>query len=77
MEPKEIHEYAFDVELKAAIRVRATSETEAREMLRAHIDANNANLGAWPNGDPILVEVSLALNEEKEGIVYEIDGEPV
>ena len=74
---QKMHEYAFDVELKASIRVKAVDEYEARAALARHIDSNTANLGSWPNGDPILAEVSLALNEEKEGRLYEIDGEPV
>lgn len=67
-----LHEFAFDCTLRCAIRVKAASEEEARRLLDG-IDANEANLGAWPNGDPILCEVSMA-----EGAsLYEIDGENV
>jgi hypothetical protein len=73
--PPETHEYAFDVKLFAAIRVKATSEAEARQMLKDHIDAADANLGAWPNGDPITCEVSLDDPENDE--LIEVDGEAV
>lgn len=69
-----VHEYAFDVFLTTAIRVKATSEIEARRTLAAEIDANSANLGAWSNGDPILAEVSLAYLTPIT--LYEIDGKP-
>ena len=65
------HEYAFDVKLFAAIRVRAESEAEARAMIRDHIDGADANLGAWPDGTPILCEVSA----DGEADLYEVDGE--
>jgi uncharacterized protein with GYD domain len=71
-QPKPVeHEYAFDVMLVAAVRVKAHSEDEARTKLKAEIDCNSANLGAWPDGEPILAEVSL--NEVR--CLYEIDGE--
>lgn len=68
-----MREYAFDVKLFAAIRVKADSETAARKLIQDHIDATTANLGAWPNGDPIICEVST------DGVhdLYEIDGESV
>lgn len=37
------------------------------------IDANTANLGAWPDGDPIIAEVSL-LHEPREADLVEVDG---
>lgn len=46
-----MNEYAFDVTLSATIRVNAPDEATARAMLRAELDSNTANLGAWPNGD--------------------------
>jgi hypothetical protein len=67
------HEYLFDVKLFASIRVRAESEDQARRMMREHIDAADANLGAWPNGDPILCEVSL--DEPDNDALIEVDGE--
>lgn len=70
-----MHEYLFDVKLFAAIRVRAVDEYEARAMMSQCIDASTANLGAWPNGDPIIAEVSLDEPENDE--LIEIDGEAV
>ena len=64
------HEYAFDVTLNGAIRVKASSETVARSMLVKHLDAADTNFGAWPNGDPILGEVSL----HSIDTLFEIDG---
>lgn len=67
------HEYAFDLELRAAIRVKATSEEEARELLRENLECADSNFGAWPNGDPITGEASLwnILG------LYEVDGKNV
>lgn len=70
-----MREYLFDVKLFAAIRVKANSEAEARQMMMDAIDCNTANLGAWPNGDPIICEVSLDEPENDE--LVEIDGEVV
>jgi hypothetical protein len=72
---RETHEYAFDVKLFAAIRVKAKSEAEARAMMRECISAATANLGAWPNGDPIVCEVSC--DDTDHDTLYEIDGEDV
>ncbi len=69
------HEYLFDVKLFAAIRVTATTEKEARAKLIAAIDCNTANLGAWPDGAPIICEVSL--DNPDEDTLVEIDGEAV
>lgn len=71
----EIHEYSFDVKLFAAIRVKAQSRAEARKMLLDALDCADANLGAWPSGDPILCEVSL--DEGHTGDLIEVDGVPV
>lgn len=69
------HEYLFDVKLFASIRVKATSEAEARKLMAQAIDASTANLGAWPNGDPIVCEISL--DDPACDELIEIDGEPV
>jgi hypothetical protein len=68
-----MHEYAFDTLLVCAIRVKAKDEKSAREMLAKHLDAASANLGAWPDGNPILAEVSLDGNPQ----LFEINGETV
>lgn len=52
-------QYLFDVKLFAAVRVTANSEVEARQMLHTTLDYAEANLGCWPDGKPILCEVSV------------------
>lgn len=69
----EPHEYAFDIELAGAIRTKATCETKAREELARRLDAASANLGAWPDGSPILMEVSL----RGRPALFEVDGDEV
>ena len=70
-----IKEFAFDCTLICAIRVKAASEAEARATMRDVINATEANLGAWPSGDPILCEVSL--DDQADLTLYEVDGEEV
>lgn len=67
------HEYLFDVKLFAAIRIKATTEDEARKILSAALNCANVNFGAQPNGDPILGEASLY--DDGEPDLVEIDGE--
>jgi hypothetical protein len=69
-----VHEYAFDCTLRAAIRVKGTSREQAETCLRESMDAADCNGGAWPNGDPILFEASVA---DGELALYELDGQPV
>ena len=68
-----MHEYAFDVKLFAAIRVKATSLKKARDLLREHVTCASANFGAWPSGEPIVAEASV---DDDELPCFEIDGEP-
>lgn len=70
---KPIREYAFDVKLFAAIRVKATSAAEARATLRDNLDCASCNGGAWPDGSPILFEATV---DDEEMPLLEIDGEP-
>lgn len=65
------HEYLFDVKLFASIRVTASSEAEARSMLKHAFNGANCNAGAWPNGDPIIFEASQDEPENDE--LIEID----
>jgi hypothetical protein len=67
----DLHEYAFDVTLLAAIRVKAKSLKEARELLNEHLQCADSNFGAWPDGTPITAEATI----EGEADLYEIDGE--
>ena len=54
-----MREYAFDVKLWATVRVRASSEGEARRMLDENLDCASCNAGAWEDGSPILFEASV------------------
>ena len=67
-------EFAFDLMLRAAIRVNAATEYEARNMLAEALDCAYTNFGAWPNGDPILGEVSLDTENDRPEL-FEVDGE--
>lgn len=69
------HEYGFDVMLKAAIRVRASSPDQAIAMLHSVLESADCNAGAWPNGDPVLFEASTA--PDTAPVLYSIDGEEV
>lgn len=51
--------FRVDLTLFASVQVEAPDETTARRLIDEHIHGASANLGAWPNGDPILTEVSL------------------
>ena len=71
--------YCFDITLVGAIRVTAPDELTARKMLKEALDAADANLGAWPDGSPILAEVSLAQDDEYlagRPTCFDPDGEP-
>lgn len=73
-----LHEYAFDIYLTAAVRVRAADEESARRELRDKLDCADTNFGAWVNGDPILAEASLIDDGNcRPPHLYEIDGEDV
>lgn len=67
-------EFAFDVLLRASLRVTAETEKEARRILAEHLDAADCNGGRWPDGDPILFEASLA-DDIAAPVLFEIDGE--
>lgn len=68
-------EYAFDLKLKASIRVKADSFAEARRLVNEHLDAADSNFGSWPDGSPILGEASLISVVTKD-MLFEVDGEP-
>ncbi len=67
-------EFAFDVRCVLAVRVEAKSEDEARRMIGEALDAASANCGAWPDGSPILGELS-ASEPNHAFHLYEADGE--
>lgn len=68
--------YTFDVKLFATIHVTAASEQEARKWIRENIDGASANLGSYPDGNPIVTNVTLDDEPENDELV-EIDGEAV
>lgn len=67
--------FTFDVKLFATIVVQAETERAARRLIGAHVDGQEANFGAWPDGSPILGTV--AQDNPDEDTVVEIDGEAV
>ncbi|KAB0269043.1 hypothetical protein [Microvirga brassicacearum] len=77
-----MREFAFDLKINAAIRVRAATEADARGLLIAALDCADTNFGAWPNGDPITGEASLDFDPDcmdfiEAGQLFEVDGETV
>ena len=68
------HEFAFDITLDAAVRVRAKSQAEAEALLLKLLDAASCNAGAWPDGSPILFEASV---NDHPLCLHEVDGEEV
>lgn len=70
-----MHEYFFDLDLRTCLRVHAKSEAEARKIIERTLDCVDANLGSWPNGDPIVTEASLKDPATIE--LVEIDGKAV
>lgn len=68
-----MREFAFDIKLLATVRLKAASESEARAIVQDCLSYCEPNLGAWPDGSPILCGAGLdgALD------LIEIDGESV
>jgi len=69
-----VREFSFDARAYVAIRVFAETEEEAMKMLLDNVHIADSNLGAWPNGDPIMAEVTI---EQGDVDLIEVDGEPV
>ncbi len=67
-------EYAFDLTLRVAIRVPAENSGQAVERLKEVFDCADSNFGAWPNGDPVTGEASLAEDVTTQNL-FEIDGD--
>lgn len=67
-----MHEYLIDFTARGALRVKANSAAEARQMLDTLLDCADVNFGAWPNGDPAIGELSCDGRS-----IAEIDGEPM
>jgi hypothetical protein len=68
-----MHEYTFDIRLRASTTVKAEHGDQALEMVRAVFECADCNGGAWPNGEPVLFEASL--NQRPD--IGLIDGEDV
>jgi hypothetical protein len=54
----ETHEYLFDVPCTVTFRIKAATEQEARAFIAENVNGTEANFGAYPDGEPILSEVS-------------------
>lgn len=67
------HEYLFDVKLFTALRVKAEHEDIAIQIIMESLRCATANLGSWPDGEPILAEVSV----DGDLDLIEIGGEAV
>jgi hypothetical protein len=77
------NEYAFEVELLAAVRVRASSESSAREAIPAALRAPSADVIRLANdanfvagGKGIVTEVTFS-TEEGSARLVEVDGKPI
>ena len=66
-----LHEYAFNVTLLTALRVKARTLQEAKDKLKERLDCATINLGEM-DGEAIIAEVSI----EGEPDLFEFDGEP-
>lgn len=65
--------YEFSVTLIANIRIDAASKEQAIATIRESIDGADANLGCWPNGDPVVGSIAI----EGELDLESVDGETV
>jgi hypothetical protein len=66
-------EFALDVYLRGALRVKATSLAAAREGACKSVDCATVNLGLWIDGTPIIAEVSMAENMPSR--CFAVDGD--
>lgn len=53
-------EFSFNLTLAGTIRLEAANSVEALAILRKKLSCADSNLGAWPDGSPILTELSLS-----------------
>lgn len=63
------HEYAFDVKLFTTMRIRATSEAEARKWIEQHAHEISVTIGSCT--------FPAEQDEPENDELMEIDGEPV
>jgi len=59
MQGRPMNRYSVDVKAFFTVIVEAQDEDAAREYVTEHIDGNEANFGAWPDGTPITATVGL------------------
>lgn len=72
-----VHEFAFDVFLRGAVRVRATTQKAAIAMLRRRLDAVQARVDEGTAvADPLAMEISLA-DDIQQPVAYEVDGREI
>jgi hypothetical protein len=55
--------FTFDIKLFVALTVKAETEQEALNMILDNVQCADCNLGAWPDGTPILAEASVGRDE--------------
>ncbi len=73
----DMHAYLFDVKIFASVRVTAPDEDTARGLIEA-INADTAMLGSWPNGDPVVCEITVFENAAGGSLrPVEVDGQSV
>ena len=66
-----LHEYAFDVTLLTALRVKARSLQEAKDKLKKRLDCATVNIGEMDD-EAIVAEASMRGKPN----LFEFDGEP-
>lgn len=66
--------FTFDIPLLASITVAAADPETARKMLETALDCADTNFGAYPDGSPIIGEVSLADNLSLHEHLAMVDG---
>lgn len=68
---RDLNEYAFDITLKAAVRIKAPTEEMARQLLHEVFDCADCNFGGCRDNMPLTGEASL------DGVpeLYEVNGE--
>lgn len=69
------HEYAYDINMFAVVRVRATSEAKARAALVRALDAADLNVNLCDReGNLLITEASIALDGADGPSLFEVDG---
>jgi hypothetical protein len=70
------HEYAFDIKMFAVVRVQADNEEKARSALERALDCADLMVRLSDvDGDMLLTEASMHLDDELGPSLFEIDGQ--